>query len=144
MNSRLDNIQAAILDFKLKNLDKEISRRREIASRYHSRLGTITELVLPPAPDASPDHFDVYQNYEVEAERRDELRAYLETSGVRTIIQWGGTPVHHCTDLGFKSKPPYTEKMFQRCFLLPMNTTLSNDDVEYICDKVHAFYGTRG
>lgn len=143
MNSRLDNIQAAILNFKLKNFEQEIRRRRELAALYHGRLGSVTTMLLPPGP-GDGDHFDVYQNYEVEADRRDQLRTHLEASGVGTIIQWGGTPVHQFKELGFTAVPPYTEKMFTRCLLLPMNTTLTNDDVNYICDLICAFYGSHG
>src|SRR5262249_33720194 len=71
LNSRLDNLQAAILDFKLKTYPQEMARRREIAARYQAGLGDLPQVALPPAPDADPDHFDVYQNYEIEAEGRD-------------------------------------------------------------------------
>lgn len=141
MNSRLDNIQAAVLDFKLKSFDKEVARRREIANLYQERLGKMSMLLLPPAPGVDERHFDVYQNYEIEADRRNELRTHLEEHGVRTIIQWGGTPVHGFTELGFKDKPEYTEKMFQRCLLLPMNTMMTDDDVHFVADVIEDFYG---
>ena len=99
-------------------------------------------LTLPPAPDADPRHFDVYQNYEIEAERRDALRAYLGENGIRTIIQWAGTPVHQFEELGLSGADlPRTERFFERCLMLPMNTTLTDDDVDYVCDKICAFYG---
>jgi len=139
-NSRLDNIQAAILNYKLKFYDKEISRRREIARLYHQLLEDVKELLLPPPPDSDPDHFDIYQNYEIEAERRDELREYLSKNGIGTIIQWGGKPVHQFEKLGFNVKLPYTEKMFQRCLLLPMNSFLTDEDVCYIANKIREFY----
>src|SRR5690606_199166 len=139
-NSRLDNFQAAVLNFKLKTFDQDVARRREIASLYQSRLGSLSTMLLPPAPGADERHYDVYQNYEVEAERRDELRQHLEKNGVRTIIQWGGKAVHQFEHLGFKTELPYTDKMFTRCFLLPMNVTLTDDDVNYICDRIHEFY----
>jgi len=141
MNSRLDNVQAAVLNFKLKTFHREIARRRELASIYDARLRGVPQMLLPPAPESDPNHFDVYQNYEVEADDRDGLRAHLETNGVRTIIQWGGKAVHQFEELRFTVKPPYTERMFGRCFLLPMNTTLTNEDVHYICDKILDFYG---
>jgi dTDP-4-amino-4,6-dideoxygalactose transaminase len=141
LNSRLDNVQAAILNFKLKTFHREIARRRELASIYDDRLGSLPQMLLPPGPESDPNHFDVYQNYEVEADDRETLRAHLETHGVRTIIQWGGKAVHQLEELGFTVKPPYTEKMFRRCFLLPMNTTLTNEDVYYICDRIRDFYG---
>lgn len=141
-NSRLDNLQAAILDFKLKTFDEDVARRRAIAARYQVRLGGVAELALPPAPDSDPRHFDVYQNYEIETEHRDGLRAYLEQNGVRSIIQWAGTPVHRFDALGFANVSlPATERFFERCLLLPMNTTLSDLDVDAICDLILAFHG---
>ena len=89
-NSRLDNLQAAVLDYKLKHYDGEVARRREIASTYDEQLRGLPGLTLPPAPDGDPDHFDIYQNYEVESDQRDSLRAHLDACGVKTIIQWGG------------------------------------------------------
>jgi dTDP-4-amino-4,6-dideoxygalactose transaminase len=140
-NCRLDNLQAAILDYKLKGYPNEIKRRREIAAIYQARLGDMAELHLPPGPDTNPEHFDVYQNYEIEAERRDELKAYLEKNGVRAIPQWAGKAVHQFESLGFAERPSYTEKMFTRCLMIPMNTTLENEDVEYVAQTIRDFYG---
>lgn len=141
INSRLDNLQAAILDFKLRTFSAEMVRRRAIAALYQSRLGDLRQLVLPPAPDADPIHFDVYQNYEMEADRRDELKHFLEDAGIRTIMQWAGTPVHRFHELGFPGgRLPATDRFFQRCLMLPMNTTLSDEDVEYVCQSICSFY----
>lgn len=140
-NSRLDNLQAAILNYKIGYYNEEIIRRREIAAHYQRRLGHMEELLLPPAPDADVDYFDVYQNYEVEADRRDELKDYLKQNGVGTLIQWGGQPVHSITSLGFTGTGlPYTEQMFKKCIMIPMNTALSNEDVDYVCDQIIKFY----
>jgi dTDP-4-amino-4,6-dideoxygalactose transaminase len=140
-NSRLDNFQAAILNYKLSYYKDEIARRREIAAFYQNNLGHISELLLPPAPDADKRYFDVYQNYEIEAERRDELRIYLKEKGIGTLIQWNGQPVHSITSLGFAgSGLPYTENMFKKCLMLPMNTSLQKDDLEYVCENILSFY----
>lgn len=139
-NSRLDNLQAALLDLKLKSFPEEVSRRREIAALYHERLAGIAEVRLPPGPRSDPRHFDVYQNYEVEAHRRDELREYLKVNGVHTILQWGGKAIHQFPALRFKVDLPVTERIIARSFLLPMNTSLTDDDVSYICDLIDAFY----
>ena len=139
-NSRLDNLQAAVLSYKLKNFDQDVARRRDIASRYQSQLGDLSELLLPPAPDADERHFDVYQNYEIEAESRDELKEHLGENGVGTLIQWGGQALHQMTELKMEPKPAYTEEMFKRCLLLPMNTFISDDDVDYICESIRTFY----
>lgn len=139
-NSRLDNLHAAILNHKLTHYEQEINRRREIAALYQAQLQDIAELVLPPAPDGDLDHFDVFQNYEIEAERRDDLQAYLKERGVGTLIQWNGKAVHQLEKLGFNISLPYTEKMFTRCLMLPLNTALLNEDVEYVCAAIHQFY----
>jgi len=141
LNTRLDNLQAAILDYKLKDYANEIARRREIAALYQEQLSEVKELVLPPAPDSDPDHYDIFQNYEIEAERRDELKTYLKEHGVGTLIQWGGKAVHQFKRLGFNVSLPYTERMFTRCLMLPMNRSLSDDDVAYVCAVIREFYG---
>lgn len=139
-NSRLDNLQAAILLAKFKRFDREVERRREIAGLYDESLRGINDLTLPPGPEADPDRFDVYQNYELEAGQRDGLRTHLAERGIGTIVQWAGTPVHRFEELGLYRDLPITDRFFERCFMLPMNTTLSNDDVAYVCDAIHDFY----
>lgn len=139
-NSRLDNLQAAILNFRLASYDKIIERRRAIASMYQEQLGDLEELQLPPAPDADPDHFDIYQNYELQADNRDELKRYLSDNNIGTLIQWGGKAVHQWEHLGFTVKLPKVERFFTRCIMLPMNMFINDDDVTYICEKVREFY----
>lgn len=140
-NSRLDNLQAAILNYKLGYYNEEIKRRREIAAFYQNHLGSIRELHLPPAPDSDKTYFDVYQNYEIEAEKRDELKKYLKDHGIGTLIQWNGQPVHSITSLGFTGTGlAYTEAMFKKCLMIPMNTSLQEEDLVYVCDKILKFY----
>jgi dTDP-4-amino-4,6-dideoxygalactose transaminase len=141
LNSRLDNLQAAILDFQFRDYQKIIDHRRAVASRYQELLGDVPELALPPAPGADPDHYDVFQNYEIEAERRDDLRAFLGRNGVGTLIQWGGKPVHQFAALGLRGELPYTDALFRRCLMLPMNMMVQLDDAEFIAATVRDFYG---
>ncbi len=140
-NSRLDNLQAAFLVWQFRHYQSIIDRRRAVASLYQERLGDLGEVTLPPAPDSDPDHYDTFQNYEIEAERRDDLREFLRAEGVGTLIQWGGKAVHQFTSLGFQVSLPNTERLFERCLMLPMNITLSDDDVDYVADRVRRFYG---
>ena len=140
-NCRLDNLQAAVLDWKLKTFDKEIERRREIAAAYHNALKDIEDIVPPPPPSNTSDQFDVYQNYEIECGRRDELKFYLSEQGIGTIIQWGGKAVHQLQGLGFENvRLPVTEKMTSRFLMLPMHTALSDEDVSYIGQAIKRFY----
>lgn len=140
-NSRLDNIQAAILNFQLETYDDVIARRREIAAKYQALLGDLSELTLPPAPDADADHFDVYQNYEIEADRRDDLKAHLAENNIGTLIQWSGKAVHQWPGLGFNVSLPKTEKFFTRCLMIPMNMTMTDSDIEYVAETIRKFYG---
>ncbi len=140
-NSRLDNMQAAVLDYKLKSYPREIERRRAVAARYQAGLGDLAQLALPLAPGADARHFDVYQNYELQADRRDELRTYLDQHDVKTIVQWAGTPVHQFKELGFTVDLPVTDAFFKRCMMLPMNSAVTDDEVDYIVRTVRAFYG---
>lgn len=141
LNSRLDNLQAAILDYQLDRYAEVTQRRRKIAGMYAALLANVPEVTLPPAPDSHPDHFDIYQNYEIEAERRDDLKQHLKDNGIGTLIQWGGQAIHHLKNLGFNQTLPYTDRLFGRMLMLPMNMSLSGDDVHYICDHVRRFYG---
>ena len=140
LNSRLDNLQAAILRHKLETYEREVGRRRELAAQYRDRLWEVPGILLPPGPENDPNHFDVYQNYEVEVERRDELQAFLRDEGVGTAVQWGGRPVHQLQSLGFAAKLPFTDRVFKRCLMLPMNTSLKDSDVDYVSAKIREFY----
>jgi dTDP-4-amino-4,6-dideoxygalactose transaminase len=96
---------------------------------------------LPPAPHADPRHFDVYQNFEIEAERRDELKEYLKARGIGTLIQWGGKAVHQFAGLGYRISLPVTERFFTRCLMLPLNMMVSYEDVDFVSATIREFYG---
>lgn len=140
LNSRLDNLQAAILDIQFADYESIIAHRRAAAARYQAVLGGVSQLELPPAPDADPNHFDVFQNYEIEADDRDALRTYLTAAGIGTIVQWGGKAVHQHPHLGFTVSLPRTERLFKRCLMLPMNMMVTPDDAEYIGQRIRQFY----
>ncbi len=141
LNSRLDNLQAAFLDAQLWRYQGVIERRRELAAMYDERLRDVAELTLPPAPESDADHFDVYQNYEIEADRRDALQKHLKSQGIGTLIQWSGQAVHHLRELGFTQNLPCTDALFERMLMLPLNLSLANADVEFVCEAIREFYG---
>jgi dTDP-4-amino-4,6-dideoxygalactose transaminase len=107
---------------------------------YQEQLHELEQLQLPPAPVVNGDHFDVYQNYELQADNRNELRTHLVTQGIGTLIQWSGKGVHQWEGLEFNQRLPKVEKFFERCIMLPMNVFISNDDVNYVCDSIKSFY----
>jgi dTDP-4-amino-4,6-dideoxygalactose transaminase len=139
-NSRLDNMQAAILNLKLRDLPQVIDKRRMLANLYHSLLSQVEQVILPPKPEQSTDHFDTYQNYEIQVDDRNALRSFLASKGVGTIIQWGGQAIHEFKNLGFDYKLPRVEKYFTKCLLLPMNVFLTESDVHYIVEQIKDFY----
>ena len=142
-NCRMDNLQASILDLKLKYVPAWIDRRREIAKIYHQRLSDIPQLHLPQPPTTDGPYFDVFQNYEIEAEDRDKLAVYLKEWGVESMISWGGKGVHQFKELGLTHfHLPRIERMFERVLMLPMNPELTNEQVEYVADCVRKFYST--
>jgi len=139
-NSRLDNLQAAILDVKLKYLPQWIERRRELASLYHQGLSGLAYLKLPLPPQRENHYFDVFTNYVVRAEERDRLVAHLRECGIEILISWP-KPMHHQEALGLGHfHLPETERISKEVFSLPLNTEISNEQVEYVIESIHHFY----
>lgn len=140
-NCRLDNLQAALLDLKLRHVASWIERRRALAAIYDEELRDMKELVLPPPPDAGRN-YDAFQNYEIEAERKHELVAHLDEAGIEILLPWGGRGVHQYPALGLRHFVlPKTERMFERALLLPMFPELTDDQVRYVARRVREFYG---
>ncbi|MCB0378285.1 MAG: DegT/DnrJ/EryC1/StrS family aminotransferase [Bdellovibrionales bacterium] len=139
-NTRLDNLQAAILNYNFDTYEDVIKRRRQMAGLYQERLGGLSQVQLPPPPVDGGDYFDVYQNYEISADRRDELKAFLAEKGVGTLMQWGGTAVHQFPKLGFKQSLPKTDEFFKKMIMIPLNMSMTDDDVHYVCDQITSFY----
>lgn len=138
-NSRLDNLQAAFLNYFIKDYENVIDRRRFLASLYDKALSSIEEVQIPPGPQ-NGDHFDVFQNYEVRVQRRDELKNYLAKKGIGTLVQWGGKAIHHFKSLKFNQKLPVTDKIFSELLMLPLNMFVSDDDIKYIVEEIKKFY----
>ena len=116
----------------MKSYNEKIEKRRDIANIYDSYLKDIKEVSLPPSPKAKSNNFDIYQNYEIQVERRAELQKFLKENGVGTIIQWGGWMLHQFSKLNLVSNAPYAEKMSKRMLLLPMNHILTKEEVIYM------------
>ncbi len=142
-NSRLDNLQAAFLDFFFKKYDDVISRRRNIARLYYKYLEGIQEILLPPHPDEDEFRRDVFQNFEIEANQRDELYNYLKKNKIGTLLQWGGKAVHEFRDLGFNHSLPNTERIMRRSILLPLNLSINEEDISYISKNIKKFYAKK-
>lgn len=140
-NSRMDNLHAAILSFKLSLLKGLIERRRAIARQYQEGLAEIEELRLPPSPDENGRHYDVFQNYEIEAEERDKLVEHLSHEGIEVALPWGGKAVHQFEALGLSDLDlPRTGGMLQKALMIPIYPSLKDDLVDYIIKTIKRFY----
>ncbi|MFH0819401.1 MAG: DegT/DnrJ/EryC1/StrS family aminotransferase [bacterium] len=139
-NSRLDNLQAAILNVKFKYLLNWIKRRREIASIYDRGLSDIPEIKLPPTLDSDERHFDIFQNFVIRARKRDELFNFLKEKGVETLIK---DPIanHQQPGLGLSLfKLPCSEQLAKEVISLPMYPELKDEQVNYAIKIIKEFY----
>ncbi len=137
--ARLDNLQAAILDYRLGRLDRLISRRRDNAAVYADRLDA--RHVFRAAPDARG--VETFHTYVVQCDRRDALRAHLAEAGIGSAIHYP-IPIHlqpAAASLGYKAGDfPRTEEQAARILSLPVQQYLGAETVGYVADVVNGFF----
>lgn len=139
-NSRLDNLQAAFLNMKFKYLKKWIKRRRDIARLYSKGLFKIGELKLPPSPGSDSRFFDVFQNYVLRAQRRDELFEFLKKKSIENLVK-DPIPLHWQKGLSLsRFHLPYTEQLAKEVISLPIYPELTGTQIEYVIDCIKDFY----
>jgi dTDP-4-amino-4,6-dideoxygalactose transaminase len=135
VNSRLDELQAAILRVKLRHLDAENARRRSIAAEY-DRLLAGSGLALP---QARPGAMHVYHQYVVRAAHRDGLQSHLRTLGIGALIHYP-VPVHlqpaYAGRLPGADTLPVTEAAARQVLSLPMFPELSDEQVRTTVDAI--------
>ncbi|WP_128544866.1 DegT/DnrJ/EryC1/StrS family aminotransferase [Larkinella soli] len=136
VNSRLDEMQAAILAEKLPFVDAENDRRRQLARRYLNEI-THPDLSLPPADTLESDAWHLFV---VRHADRERLMDYLSEKGIQTAVHYP-VPAHHqkayadWRDLSL----PVTERIHREVFSLPLNTALRDGEVDRIIDALNAF-----
>jgi len=137
INSRLDEIQAAVLRVKLKHLDEWNERRRSIAKLYNELLKD-SNVILPIEKNYTKH---VYHLYVIRSKNRDELQQYLLEKGIQTQIHYP-LPVHKqkaYLDLGFDVSLPITEKVCNEILSLPMYTWLHEEEILKVVEEIKAF-----
>ncbi|GAA1582131.1 DegT/DnrJ/EryC1/StrS family aminotransferase [Actinoplanes couchii] len=140
-NCRLDNLQAAVLDWRLARLPQWIERRRELARRYDEQLGDVPDLELPVGPNADGRRYDVFQNYPVTTDARDRLVEHLRADGIETLISWP-VPLHRQKGLGLEHwKLPHTERLCDRVLSLPLHPELADDQIDIVAGSIRRFFG---
>ena len=141
VNSRLDEIQAAVLRLKLRELDEYNRLRGETAAWYRSRLGGLPQVKLPAARGDGSLH--VHHLFVIRCERRDSLRDFLEGRGVHTGIHYPVPP--HLQGayggLGYREGDfPVTEELAKSVLSLPIFPGLTEEEIEYVCENIIDFY----
>ncbi|MBK7870795.1 MAG: DegT/DnrJ/EryC1/StrS family aminotransferase [Saprospiraceae bacterium] len=143
VNSRLDTIQAAILDVKLKHLDEYAAARQAAASYYDHAFQHIEQLQIPKRQYNSTHVFHQYTLL-VKDGRRDQLQAHLQSKGIPTMIYY---PVPLYKQEAYKtamvneiSELPVTEMLCQSVISLPIHTEMDEEMLAYICEAVAEFF----
>lgn len=137
-NSRLDTLQAAILQVKLKYLPNWINIRSECAARYRDGLANLDFVRLPPKSDLIEQSYHLFV---VQAEYRDELRAFLTNSGVQTGVHYP-TPLPLLPAYKGNADNNYSVavELSKSALSLPLGEHLSLDEIDYVVEKVKEFY----
>ncbi len=134
----LDNVQAAVLDVKLRHLPQWIEHRRRIALLYRQGLRGIPGLRLPHFGET--DRFDIYQNYVIRTPERDALREHLRSRGIETLVHWP-KPMWDHKGLELEDpKLPETESICREVVSLPMSAETTPEQVEITVGAIREFF----
>lgn len=137
----LDNVQAAVLDVKLRHLPAWIAHRRRISELYRQGLSGIRELRLPHFDQTR--HHDIYQNYVIRTDVRDRLRAYLKEQGIETLVHWA-KPMWEHRGLGLVTPSvPETAALCREVLSLPMSAETTDDHVAITVACLQSFFSKR-
>lgn len=136
VNSRLDEIQAAVLDVKLKHLDSDNNKRREISKYYRENIKN-SKIILPETYD---EKSHVWHIFAVRTQNRDEFQKYLTEKGIQTIIHYP-TPPHkqgaykEWNNLSF----PITEEIHNTILSLPISPVMTDSEIEKVVEVVNEY-----
>lgn len=146
-NSRLDELQAAVLRVKLRHLEEWTAKRREVAARYNELLSDLPVLGRAERsivlPHEAPGMRHVYHQYSIRVPRRDELREYLRGRGIGTMIYYP-LPLHlqrMYVDLGLgEGSFPEAERAAKEVLSLPIYPEVRDEQIEMVVDAIGQFY----
>lgn len=139
-NSRLDEMQAAILNTKLKYLTEWNEARIKIAKFYDKHLTAVPELTLPK-PAYHGDH--VYHIYCIQTVKRNELQSFLKSKGIGTLIHYPIPPYLQKAYSFLKwdgSRFPIASRLAEQSLSLPIYPGLEENELAYICDQIKSFF----
>ena len=136
MGGRMDTIQCAIVDVKLKYYAKDLKLRQEVASKYTNALKNKLNIVLPYV---NPNTTSAFAQYSVRVKNRDEIQAKLKENGIPTAVHYP-MPLHlqECFEyLGYKKGDfPISEVVSDEIMSLPMNPYIKDEEIKYIVERL--------
>ena len=135
-NSRLDEIQAAVLDVKLRHLDEDNHKRQHVANYYYENISN----PLIKLPTRLPDENNVYHVFPIFCTKRDELQQYLTNNGIQTLIHYPIPPhKQSCYCNWSNTALPITEKIHAEELSLPISPVLNIEDAKQIVNLINTF-----
>ena len=135
-NSRLDEVQAAVLDVKLQYLDEDNRKRQDLARTYYNYIDN----PLVRLPQKMDDKNNVYHIFPVFTEHRDELQAYLQKQGIQTLIHYPIPPhQQQCYAAYNHLQLPVTEKLARQELSLPLNQVMTEAEARYVVSAINSF-----
>lgn len=135
-NSRLDEIQAAVLDVKLKYLDEDIALRKQVARYYIDNIKN-SNITLPNIQDWDSHVFHLFP---IRCQKRDELQKYLTDNGIQTIIHYPIPPhKQECYRNMNGLSLPITEQIHNEELSLPISPVISENDIKLVVDVINAW-----
>jgi dTDP-4-amino-4,6-dideoxygalactose transaminase len=142
VNSRLDTLQAAILNIKLKHLDEYCNARNEVAQYYDSNLREIEGITIPKRVPNSSHVFHQY-TIKIEDDKRDELKNFLLEKGIPSMVYYP-IPLHFQKAYQSNDYPkgafPVAEDLCNRVLSLPIHTEMNEIELKYIISSIKEFY----
>ncbi len=142
VNSRLDTLQAAVLNVKIKYLKEYSAARQQVALRYDKELSSIAGLVIPERVAYSTHVFNQY-TCQIKNDKRDELKAYLQEKGIPSMVYYP-LPVHlqeAYIDYGYREGSfPIAERLCKEVLSLPIHTEMKDEVQDYIIETVKSFF----
>lgn len=137
--SRMDTLQATILNYRLKNLDEKINKRRKIASIYFKKLNSLPILL----PYEAKGEYNSYHLFVIQTKEREKLQKYLKKHKIETGIHYP-IPIHlqkAAKYLNYKRGSfKNTEAQSKRILSLPINENLNKQDIDFICKKITDYF----
>ena len=136
MNSRMSELDAAVLDVKLKYLDEDNTKRQQLAAYYYENIHN----PLITLPSQIPDENNVYHQFPIFCERRDELQEYLKENGIQTLIHYPIPPhKQECYKEWNDRSYPITEQIHAQELSIPMNQVVSMKEAQEVVSVLNAF-----